>query len=644
MKITKWAVALAATFTMGVSAFAIACGGASSSTSSTPSASSSSSSEQTSSSSQTADKTVTKRFTVGETTNVTVPAGETVYCAIAASTGNYVLEWESAFAKITVDGKTYTGAGSAELKNIDENTVIEVTTADGDRATVSITCTLWQPPLLSLGENTDVSVAANGETALFRFSAPHAGIYAFQTDSAAVSGFAVSSDKAFTPPAPLTAAGTLTIEVQAGAEIKVELSQTGASAAIIPVTVSDETQATTAEIVDGSATLNAPASGRAYYVLPLGTDTYVSWTQENLALTIAGKTYLGAQSEPILVKYDARGTVYLVAASTDGTAVENATLTLQKATTSTTLTGGENSFVVAKNKTANCTFTAPENGTYTFSYADSTGISEISFTSGVNFPTVLAMTETDETSKTLTATVVKGAELVLAVSAGKSAAASVVLTISSEALETQTLSSAQTVTFDLSHGEFTCYEITAQGWYKVNYTNNLAADFWQFSCAVNLAQIASGETGYATAGDILIIKATLLDKTATVSGSFTLQTDNTVTGTTNPVLTLGENHVINRNEQKVCSFTATENGTYRIIATDANTKIIYKLGATNADNECITGADDNLENAVEIELKAGETYTLYLEMLQTTISDNNDETVDPTLHLDVLSFTIEKIA
>ncbi len=639
MKITKWAVALAATFTMSVAAFAVACGEMPSSIS----VNSSSSSEQADSSSGTEDTTVTKRFAVGETTNVSVSAGETVYCAIDANTGSYVLEWDSSYAKIVIGDKTYTGAGSAELKNIDENTVIAVTTTDGGRATVSITCTLWQPPMLSLGENEDIEVAASGESTPFRFSAPHAGIYAFQTDSAAVSGFAVTSDKAFENPAPLTTAGTLSIEVEAGAEIKIELSQSGADAAIIPVTVTDETQATTVEIVDNTALLSAPASGRAYHILPLGQDSYVSWTQTNLALTIAGKTYSGAQTEPILVKYDARSTVYIVATSTDGNAVSNAVLTLQKATTSTSLTTGENSFVVAKNKSASCTFTAPENGTYTFSYAGSSGISEIAFTSGVNFPMILAMTDADETTQTLTATVVKGAELVLAIDAEKNAAASVVLNVSSQTLETQTVSSAQSVDFSLSHGEFKCYEITAQGWYQVNYTNGLTENFWQFSCAVNLAHIANNETGYATAGDLLIIKATLLDRTAKINGSFTLQADDTITGTTSSTLTLGENHVINRNEQKVCSFTATENGTYRISTTDTNAKIIYKLGATNADNECITGADDDLDNSVEIQLEAGETYTLYLEMLQATVSDDNEETVDPTLHLDVLSLSIEKL-
>jgi hypothetical protein len=107
---------------------------------------------------------------------------------------------------------------------------------------------------------------------------------------------------------------------------------------------------------------------------------------------------------------------------------------------------------------------------------------------------------------------------------------------------------------------------------------------------------------------------------------------------------VGENNVIVRGEIKECTFTATESATYRISTSDTNAKIIYKLGATNADNECITGADDGIATSVEIELKAGETYTVYIEMLQTTIDDNNDETVDPMIHLDVLSFTIEKIA
>ena len=180
--------------------------------------------------------------------------------------------------------------------------------------------------------------------------------------------------------------------------------------------------------------------------------------------------------------------------------------------------------------------------------------------------------------------------------------------------------------------------------YKVNCTNDLTENFWQFSCAVNRSQIESNETGYATAGDLLIIKATLINQTVKINGSFTLEADNTITGTTSSVLTVGENDVIVRGETKECTFTATESGTYRISTSDPNAKIIYKLGATNTDNQCITGADDEIATSVEIELKAGETYTIYIEMLQTTIDDNNDETIDPTVHLDTLSFTIEKIS
>lgn len=641
MKMKKWLTLLSASLAVSAAAFAISCGGDNSSTSNSSSDSSSviSSSIESSSSDE---QTVTKRFTVGGTTNVSVSAGETVYCAIDAASGSYVLEWDSPYAKITVGDKTYTTENKLELKNITEETVITVTTTDGGRATIGITCTVWQPPMLSLGENADTEVGA-GEKAVYRFAAPHAGIYTFKTESAAVSAFAIFSDKAFANPTPLTAAGALTIEVQAGAEIQIELEQKGASTQIVPITVADETNAQTAEIVDSTAIVSAPASGRAYYILPLGQDSYITWRQPNLALTIAGKEYSGAQNEPILVKYDARSTVYLVARSIDGNAVENAALTLQTATTSTKLTAGESSFVVPKNKSAICTFTAPENGTYTFDYSGSTSISSIDFTSGVNFPVVLAMT-TDVTAKTLTATVVKGAELVIELTSEKTKAASVVVNVSSEALQTQTLDAATTVEFSLSHGEFICYEIAAQNWYKVNYTTDLTADLWQFSCAVNHSQIQNNETGYATAGDLLIVKATLMNQSATISGSFTLEADTTISGTTSSVLAVGENNVIVRGETKECTFTATESGTYRISTSDPNAKIIYKLGATNADNACITGANDGIESSVEIELKAGETYTIYIEMLQTTIDDNNEETIDPTVHLDVLSFTIEKIA
>ncbi len=643
MKMHKWLALFATTLAFGAATLAVACGdtSSSSSTSTTPTSSEQASSSDTSSSTE--DKTVRVHFTVGETTNVSVAAGETVYCAIDETTGSYVLEWDSTYAKIIVGDNVYTSEGKVELKNITAETVIAVTTTDGGRATIGITCTLWQPPMLSLGDNTDTEVAAN-ETSSFRFSSPHAGTYVFQTQSTAVSRFSVLSDKAFENPAPLTSAGKLTIEVQAGAEIKIELQQNGTASQIIPITVTDETEATTVEILDDTAILSAPASGRAYYILPLGQDSYITWGQENLALTIAGKTYAGAQSEPILVKYDARNPVYIVASSKDGNAVENATLQVKKATTSETLSIGETHFVVAKSKSAICSFTAPENGAYTFSYGNSTGISEISLTSGVVFPTILQTTEADETTKTLTATVVKGAELVIEIKAEKTKAASVAITVSKQVLQTETLDAATTVDFSLSHGEFKCYQITAQGWYQVHYTTNLTENLWQFSCAVNRSQIESNETGYATAGDLLIIKATLLNQTDKINGSFTLQEDTTIEGTVNPVLSLGENHLINRGEAQTCTFTATENGTYRISTNDANAKIIYKLGATNADNECITGADDGLENSLEIELKAGETYTFYIEMLETAIPDNNEETVDPTLHLDVLSFVIEKLA
>lgn len=637
MKMHKWLALFATTLAFGAATFAVACGDTSSSASTPPT-----SSEQASS---VEDKTVSVRFAVGETTNVSVPANGTVYCAIDETAGSYVLEWDSTYAKIIVGDNVYTSQGKVELKNITADTVIAVTTTDGGggrTTTIPITCTLWQPPMLSLGENTDTEVAAS-ETSSFRFSSPHAGTYAFQTQSAAVSRFSVFSDKAFENPTPLTSAGNLTIEVQAGAEIKIELQQNGTATQIIPITVTDETGAQTAEILDDTAILSAPASGRAYYILPLGQDSYITWEEENLALTIAGKTYAGAQSEPILVKYDARNPLYIVASSKDGNAVENATLQVKKATTSETLSIGETDFIIAKNKSAVCSFTAPENGVYTFSYAESVGISEISFTSGVVFPTILETTEATN-NKTLTATVVKGAELVLEVKAEKTKAANVSIHITKQALQTETLDTAVTVDFSLSHGEFKCYEITAQGWYQVDYTTNLTENFWQFSCAVNRSPIESNETGYATAGDLLIIKATLNDKTAKINGSFTLQADTTIEGTTNPVLSLGENHLINRGETQTCTFTATENGTYRISTADTNAKLIYKLGATNADNECITGADDGLENSVEIELKAGETYTFYIEMLETTIPDNNEETIDPTLHLDVLSFVIEKLA
>lgn len=640
----KWLALLSASLTMGLAAFAISCGdNSSTSDSSSDSSVISSSSESSSQGSSSDEQTVTARLTIGAATNVSVSAGETVYCAINATEGSYVLEWDSPYAKITIQDKTYTTENKAEIKNITESTVIAVTTTDGGRATIAITCTVWQPPMLSLGENTDVEIAAE-EKAVYRFSAPHAGIYAFTTESAAVSSFAVFSDKAFANPTPLTAAGTLTIEVQAGAEIKIELEQTGASTQTVPVTVTDETPAQTLEIIENKTTVSAPANGRAYYILPLEQDSYISWTQTNLALTIAGKEYAGAQSEPILIKYDARNTLYLVAKSTSGNAVENAALTLQTATTSTTLSVGENAFVVDKNKSAICTFTAPENGTYTFSYAGSTGILEIGSPTGANFPIILSMTETDEESKTLTATMLKGAEFVIEASAERTKAANVVLSVSAQSLQTQTLNAATTVDFSLSHGEFICYEIAALDWYKVRYTTDLTENFWQFSCAVDRFQIEANETGYATAGDLLIIKATLMNQSATINGSFTLEADTTISGTTSPLLTVGENNVIVRGEIKECTFTATESGTYRISTSDTNAKIIYKLGATNAENECITGADDGIATSVEIELDAGETYTIYIEMLQTTIDDDNEETVDPTVHLDVLSFTIEKIA
>lgn len=643
MKMKKWLTLLSASLAVSLAAFAISCGGDNSSTSDTSSDSSSivSSSSESSSS---GEQTVTTRLTIGAATNVSVSAGETVYCAINATTGSYVLEWDSPYAKITAQDKTYTTENKLELKNITEETVIAVTTTDGGRATIAITCTVWQPPMLSIGENADTEVGA-GEKAIYRFAAPHAGIYTFKTESAVVSAFAISSDKAFANPTPLTAAGELTIEVQAGAEIQIELEQKGASTQMIPITVTDETNAQTAEIVDGTAIVSAPANGRAYYILPLGQDSYITWQQTNLALTIAGKEYSGAQNEPILVKYDARNTLYIVARSIDGNAIENAVLTLQTATTSTKLTAGENSFVVPKNKSAICTFIAPENGTYTFSYAGSTGVSEIDFTSGVNFPIVLAMT-TDENAQTLTATVVKGAELILDVVAERNIAAGVVINVTHAALQTETIDQATTLNLTLADKELKLYEVTASGWYKVDYITDLTEDLWQFSCAVNHSQIKDGETGYVTAGDLLLIKTAFAfdSKITNVTATITLEADSTISGTTSSVLTVGENNVIVRGEIKECTFTATESGTYRISTSDTNAKIIYKLGATNADNECITGADDGIATSVEIELKAGETYTVYIEMLQTTIDDNNDETVDPMIHLDVLSFTIEKIA
>lgn len=631
---------------MSLATVAISCGD-NSSTSDTSSDSSliSSSLESSLESSSIDEQTVTARLTVGEATNVSVSAGETVYCAVNATEGSYVLEWDSPYAKIIVDGKTYTTENKVDIKNITQDTVIAVTTTDGGRATIAITCAVWQPPMLSLGENVDTEVAV-GEKAVYRFAAPHAGIYAFKTESAAVSAFAISSDKAFASPTPLTAAGTLTIEVQAGAEIKIELEQKGVSAQLIPITVTDETQAQTLEIVEGNANVSAPINGRAYYILPLTQDSYITWEQTNLSLTIAGKEYAGAQSEPILLKYDARSTLYIVASSTDANAVENATLTLQTATTSTTLIEGENSFVVPKNKSAICTFTAPENGTYTFSYANSSGISEIGSPTGTNFPIILSLTEADEDSKTLTATMLKGAEFVIEVMAEKTKAANVVINVSTQALQTETINQATALNVTLENKEFKIYEITASGWYTVRYTTELTENFWQFSCAVNHTQIERDETGYVTTGDILIIKTTFtFDSTLTqLNATITLEADTTISGTTSPVLTVGENNVIVRGEIKECTFTATENGVYRISTADTNAKIIYKLGATNAENECITGANDEIATSVEIELEAGETYTVYIEMIQTTIDDGNEETVDPKVHLDVLSFIIEKVA
>ena len=644
MKMKKWLTLLCTSLAVSFAAFAVSCAGIDSSTSDTSSDASSNSSsslESSLESSSSNEQTVTKSLAIGETTNVSISAGETVYCAINASSGSYVLEWDSPYAKIIIGDKTYTTENTLELKNITEDTVIAITTIDGGRATIAITCTVWQPPMLSLGENTGTEVAA-GETASYRFATPHAGVYSFIVESAQVASFAVSSDKAYANPDPLTSAGTLTIEVQAGAEIKIEIEQNGATSAIIPITVADET--TTTEISLDTPTVSAPASGRAYYILPLAQDSYVSWTEENLTLQIAGKTYTGAQSEPILVKYDARNAIYIVATSKNGAAIENAKLKLNKAVTTVSLKEGDNEFVVQKSKTATCKFILPENGVYTFDYSGSTGISSIDFTSGVNFPIVLALS-VDETTQTLTATALKGAELVIDVEAGKNAAA-ISLNVTAQALPMETIDEATTLNLTLANKEMKIYKITASGWYKVNYTTNLTEDLWQFSCAVNHTQIKNEETGYVTAGDLLLVKTAFAfdSKLTSLSARVTLEADSTISGTTSSVLAIGENNVIVRGETKECTFTATESGTYRISTSHANTKIIYKLGTTNADNQCITGADDEIATSTEIELQAGETYTFYIEMVQTTIDDGNDETIDPTIHLDTLSFTIEKIA
>ena len=100
--------------------------------------------------------------------------------------------------------------------------------SESDLYYVEITCTEWVAPKLNEGSTTVTAAPGAWTTTTYEFIAETEGVYAFTVaDSVPLTYFFVNSMQAVTYPDALDSAGTIEIEVTAGAVIEVAFAHAG---------------------------------------------------------------------------------------------------------------------------------------------------------------------------------------------------------------------------------------------------------------------------------------------------------------------------------------------------------------------------------------------------------------------------------
>ena len=249
--------------------------------------------------------------------------------------GMYTLTWNNANVIITVNGAPFM-SGSVIDYVAWWGCSIYAQTADGaDVEGVVFTLAAFEYPTLALGDNVNIPVSASGTT--YQFTATEPGNYSFAI-TGDVTWVSLGSDNAYTYPESLDAAGTIAIDVKAGAVI--ELYMEAAADTTVSVTVAYNTtinslEASVAMNAEGTApeSLTIPSVKKGelvYYAASRMTGDYVlSWSVDYGNIIVYAGENVGTQYSDCSVRLTRTmmdGVVYLVVYNNSEADIENLVL------------------------------------------------------------------------------------------------------------------------------------------------------------------------------------------------------------------------------------------------------------------------------------------------------------------------------
>lgn len=235
----------------------------------------------------------TIRLNLGENT-VNVPAGES-NLAIEADGSEFVLTWNNDNVIVYANGEAYVAGSLLDYSPYWGS--YSVTTADGSAVeNVVFTLAAFEYPTVELGDNTVTASAAAGN--VYKFTATDPGCYTFTLTGDKITNVALNASDPLDYPDALSAAGTISINVKANAEIELyvevsEDSNIGVNVAMTSTMNYLESSVTMDETTMLPVSLTIPSlpnGGVAYYVATRMTGDYtISWDSSYDLVVYAGE-------------------------------------------------------------------------------------------------------------------------------------------------------------------------------------------------------------------------------------------------------------------------------------------------------------------------------------------------------------------
>ncbi|MBQ8428557.1 MAG: hypothetical protein IJX30_00450 [Clostridia bacterium] len=235
----------------------------------------------------------TIRLNLGENT-VNVPAGES-NLAIEADGSEFVLTWNNDNVIVYANGEAYVAGSLLDYSPYWGS--YSVTTADGSAVeNVVFTLAAFEYPTVELGDNTVTASAAAGN--VYKFTATDPGCYTFTLTGDKITNVALNASDPLDYPDALSAAGAISINVKANAEIELyvevsEDSEIGVNVAMTSTMNYLESSVTMDETGMNPVSLTIPSlpnGGVAYYVATKMTGDYtISWDSSYDLVVYAGE-------------------------------------------------------------------------------------------------------------------------------------------------------------------------------------------------------------------------------------------------------------------------------------------------------------------------------------------------------------------